>query len=43
MPDISSVLKDEIARIARKELRGQTLGLKTAVGASGQSKYTTPV
>ena len=33
MPDISSVLKYEIARVVRKELRGQTLGLKTAVGA----------
>jgi hypothetical protein len=33
MPDIASVLKDAIARVARKELRGETLGLKTAVGA----------
>lgn len=31
MPDIASVLKDEIARIARKELRRETAALKKAV------------
>lgn len=30
MPNIASVLKDEIARLARKELRGDTGGLKKA-------------
>lgn len=31
MPDIASVLKDEIARLARKELRRETAALKKAV------------
>ena len=31
MPNIANVLKDEIARIARKELRAETDGLKKAV------------
>ncbi|MEP6791541.1 MAG: helix-turn-helix transcriptional regulator [Ramlibacter sp.] len=30
MPNIASVLKDEIARVARKENRGETQGLKKA-------------
>ena len=30
MPNIAAVLKDEIGRLARKELRGQTEGLKKA-------------
>ena len=30
MPNIASVLKEEIARLARKELRGETGGLKKA-------------
>jgi DNA-binding transcriptional regulator YiaG len=30
MPNIASVLKSEIARVARKEARGETLGLKKA-------------
>jgi len=33
MPNIASVLKSEIARVARKEVRGETLGLKAAVSA----------
>jgi DNA-binding XRE family transcriptional regulator len=33
MPNIASILKSEIARVARKEVRGETLGLKNAVGA----------
>jgi DNA-binding transcriptional regulator YiaG len=33
MPNIASILKSEIARVARKEVRGETLGLKKAVGA----------
>jgi len=33
MPNIASVLKSEIARVARKEVRGETLGLKGAVSA----------
>ena len=33
MPNIATVLKGEIARVARKEARGETLGLKKAVGA----------
>jgi DNA-binding transcriptional regulator YiaG len=33
MPNIVSILKSEIARVARKEVRGETLGLKKAVGA----------
>ena len=31
MPNIASVLKEEIARIARKEVRRETAGLKKAV------------
>jgi DNA-binding transcriptional regulator YiaG len=31
MPNIASVLKDEITRLARKELRSETAGLKRAV------------
>lgn len=31
LPDIASVLKDEIARLARKELRRETAALKKAV------------
>lgn len=34
MPNIASLLKSEIARLARKELRSQTEGLKKAVTAS---------
>jgi DNA-binding transcriptional regulator YiaG len=33
MPNIASILKSEIARVARKEVRGETMGLKQAVGA----------
>jgi DNA-binding transcriptional regulator YiaG len=33
MPNIASILKSEIARVARKEIRGETLQLKKAVGA----------
>lgn len=33
MPNIASLLKSEIARVARKEVRGETLHLKKAVGA----------
>lgn len=33
MPNIASVLKSEISRVARKEVRSETLGLKKAVGA----------
>jgi DNA-binding transcriptional regulator YiaG len=33
MPNIASVLKSEIARVARREVRGETLGLKGAVSA----------
>ena len=33
MPDIASALKSEIARIARKEVRGETASLKKAVSA----------
>jgi DNA-binding transcriptional regulator YiaG len=33
MPDIASVLKSEIARLARKELRAETESLKRAVSA----------
>jgi DNA-binding transcriptional regulator YiaG len=33
MPNIASVLKSEISRVARKEVRGETLGLKGAVVA----------
>jgi DNA-binding transcriptional regulator YiaG len=31
MPNIASILKSEIARVARKEIRGETLQLKRAV------------
>ncbi len=31
MPNIASVLKNEIARVARKEVRGEIAGLKKAV------------
>ncbi len=33
MPNIASILKSEISRVARKEVRGETLGLKKAAGA----------
>jgi hypothetical protein len=33
MPNIASLLKSEIARVARKEVRGETLHLKKAVSA----------
>jgi len=33
MPNIASILKNEISRVARKEVRSETLGLKKAVGA----------
>ena len=33
MPNIASILKSEIARVARKEIRGETVQLKKAVGA----------
>lgn len=33
MPNIASILKDEISRVARKEVRAETQGLKKAVGA----------
>jgi DNA repair exonuclease SbcCD ATPase subunit len=33
MPNIASILKSEIGRVARKEVRGETLGLKKAVVA----------
>ncbi len=33
MPNIASVLKQEIARLARKELRAETEGLKKSVAA----------
>jgi DNA-binding transcriptional regulator YiaG len=33
MPDIASVLKSEISRVARKEVRGEIVGLKKAIGA----------
>jgi DNA-binding transcriptional regulator YiaG len=33
MPNLASTLKSEIARVARKEVRGETLGLKKAVSA----------
>ena len=32
MPNIATVLKEEIARVARKEVRGETLRLKKASG-----------
>ena len=31
MPNIASLLKTEISRVARKEVRGETLGMKKAV------------
>ena len=31
MPNIASLLKSEISRVARKEVRGETVGLKKAV------------
>jgi DNA-binding transcriptional regulator YiaG len=33
MPNIASILKSEIARVARKEIRGETQQLKKAIGA----------
>jgi DNA-binding transcriptional regulator YiaG len=33
MPNIASILKSEIARVARKEIRGETVQLKKAVSA----------
>jgi DNA-binding transcriptional regulator YiaG len=33
MPNIASILKSEIARVARKEIRAETLQLKKAVSA----------
>jgi DNA-binding transcriptional regulator YiaG len=33
MPNVASVLKSEIARVARKEVRGETVPLKKAVSA----------
>ena len=33
MPNIAALLKSEISRVARKELRGETVGLKKAVAA----------
>lgn len=33
MPDISTVLKQEIARVARKEIRGETSSSKKAIAA----------
>ena len=33
MPNIASILKSEIARVARKEVRGETIQLKKAVSA----------
>ncbi len=33
MPNIATVLKIEISRVARKQVRGETLNLKKAVGA----------
>lgn len=32
MPNIASLLKSEISRVARKEVRAQTLGMKKALG-----------
>jgi len=32
MPNIASILKSEIARVARKEVRGEIMGLKKAAG-----------
>jgi DNA-binding transcriptional regulator YiaG len=33
MPNVASVLKSEITRVARKEVRGETLSLRKAVSA----------
>ena len=33
MPNIASILRDEISRVARKEVRSETAGLKKAVSA----------
>jgi len=33
MTSVASVLKAEISRVARKEVRGETIGLKKAVAA----------
>ena len=33
MPNVATVLKDEISRVARKEVRGETVPLKKAVSA----------
>ena len=33
MPNVASVLKSEMARVARKEVRGETIPLKKAVSA----------
>jgi DNA-binding transcriptional regulator YiaG len=33
MPNIASILKSEISRVARKQVRGETIGLKKAVSA----------
>ena len=33
MPNVASILKSEIARVARKEVRGETLALRKAVSA----------
>ena len=33
MPNLASIFKSEIARVARKEVRGETLGLKKSVVA----------
>lgn len=33
MPNIAAILKSEISRVARKEVRNEILGLKKAVGA----------
>ena len=55
MENIASILKTEIARVARKEVRAETLGLKMAVGAyrseiaaltriaAGAVTFTTPL
>lgn len=40
MPNIASILKSEIARVARKEIRAETLQLKKAVSAY-RSQITT--
>jgi len=33
MPNLATTLKSEISRVARKEVRGETIGLKRAVAA----------